>query len=166
MTQSILIQNRKVVPWRTCRPLTLAEINSKPEQDMQDSFDIEIQKKLGDSIKIVPQTPPKPGEDNDFDMSENEEPLLIPEVDPIDATRWPVYEQPLTDMLLQAEVLLPQGEEMKLAKVIALNKDDNGGIIGSYNENPLLNSIIFDMEFPDGEIKEYAVVAIYYLILS
>ena len=29
-------------------------------------------------------------------------------------------------------------------------------VYNSYNENPLLNSIIYDVEFPDGQIKEYA----------
>ena len=28
--------------------------------------------------------------------------------------------------------------------------------MGSYHENPILNSIIYDVEFPDGQVKEYA----------
>ena len=28
--------------------------------------------------------------------------------------------------------------------------------MGKYHENPILNSIIYDVEFPDGHIKEYA----------
>ena len=54
MTQNILLQNGKIVPRRTYRPLTLAEVNSKPEQDMRNAFDNDIKKKLGDSITIVP----------------------------------------------------------------------------------------------------------------
>ena len=155
MTQNVLTQSGKIVPRRTCRPLTLAEQNSKAEQDMRDAFDRDIKKKLGDSVTIVNQTPNKP-ENEDENGDEQEEPPLIHEEDPIDSTGRPVYEQPLTDMLLRAEVLLPQGEEIKSAKVIARSKDDNGNVIGSYNENPLLNSIIYDVEFPDGEIREYA----------
>ena len=45
---------------------------------------------------------------------------------------------------------------MKSTRVIATSKDDKGDIIGSYHENPLLNSIIYDVKFPDGEVKEYA----------
>ena len=40
--------------------------------------------------------------------------------------------------------------------MIGRSKDDNRNVIGAYNENPLLNSIIYDVQFPDGEIKEYA----------
>jgi hypothetical protein len=28
--------------------------------------------------------------------------------------------------------------------------------MGSYDENPVLNSMIYDVAFPDGSIKEYA----------
>ena len=68
-----------------------------------------------------------------------------------------VYEQPFTDMLLKAELLLPQGEDIKAAKVKQRSKDENGYIIGIYHDNPLSNSIIYDVEFPDGQIKEYVV---------
>ena len=33
---------------------------------------------------------------------------------------------------------------------------DNGKVMGSYNDNPILNSIVYDVEFPDGQVKEYA----------
>jgi hypothetical protein len=34
-------------------------------------------------------------------------------------------------------------------------KDIHGELIGSYNSNPLLNLMLYDMEFPDGQIKQY-----------
>ena len=158
MTQNILLQNGKIVPRRTCRPLTRAEWNSEPERKMRDAFDNEIKMKLGDSIQVVEQTVPKPDEEYAMDtlINDEEEPPLIPDDDPIDASGRPVYEQPLTDMLLHAEVLLPQGEEVKSAKVIGRSKDDNGDIIGTYNSNPLLNTLTYDVEFSNGEIKEYS----------
>ena len=42
------------------------------------------------------------------------------------------------------------------AKVIGRSKDADGNIIGNYNDNPFLNTMIYDVEFPDGTIKEYA----------
>ena len=41
-------------------------------------------------------------------------------------------------------------------KVIGQTKDCNGSIIGSYNPNPFLNTLIYDVEFSDGNIKEYS----------
>ena len=36
----------------------------------------------------------------------------------------------------------------------ALNPDDQTN--GSYDENPMLNSIIYEVEFYDGHVKEYS----------
>ena len=55
---------------------------------------------------------------------EDEEPPVIPEDDPVDATGKAVYDQPFSDMLLNVEVLLPQGEEIKAAKYICRSKDN------------------------------------------
>ena len=30
-----------------------------------------------------------------------------------------------------------------------------GEVVSSYNENPFLNTLVYDVQFPDGEIKEY-----------
>ena len=32
----------------------------------------------------------------------------------------------------------------------------NGLIVGKYDDNPCLNSIVYDIEFPDGTVKEYS----------
>jgi hypothetical protein len=42
------------------------------------------------------------------------------------------------------------------AKVIGQAKDGEGKIIGYFHDNPLLNSIVYDVEFPDGAVKQYA----------
>jgi hypothetical protein len=33
----------------------------------------------------------------------------------------------------------------------------DGRTAGPYDDNPMLNSIIYEVEFPDGQVKEYAV---------
>ena len=45
---------------------------------------------------------------------------------------------------------------MQAAKVIRWSVDADGQVIGSFNENPLLNTLVYDVEFPDGAIKKYA----------
>ena len=34
--------------------------------------------------------------------------------------------------------------------------DENGRAIGQFNENPILNTLVYECELPDGTIKEYA----------
>ena len=45
---------------------------------------------------------------------------------------------------------------MQSAKVIGRSKDVDGKIIGDYNNNSILNTMIYDVEFPDGEVQEYS----------
>ena len=43
-----------------------------------------------------------------------------------------------------------------MAKVIQRSLGRDGFILGTYDDNPSLNSIVYDVEFPDGTIREYA----------
>jgi hypothetical protein len=60
----------------------------------------------------------------------------------------------MTDPIINSEVHLPQGEEMKAARVTGRSTDEKGEINGKYNANPILNTLTYDVEFPNGEIKE------------
>ena len=43
-----------------------------------------------------------------------------------------------------------------MANVIYRTIDINENIIGTFDENPVLNSLVYDVEFPDGAVKHYA----------
>ena len=58
--------------------------------------------------------------------------------------------------MIQAELILPQGDKLRLAKVIGIMVGPEGNTVGTFHETPIYNSIIYDVEFPDGEVKEYA----------
>ena len=157
MSQAVLQINGTIVPRQSCRPLTEAEWNSPIEQSMRNQFDNAIKSKYGDSIT----KPPSPSPDDapsilDFTTDEDDEIPPITDEDPLDDSGVPIFERPVNDILINAEILLPQGEEVKSGKVVGRTKDDCGNPIGSYNQNPLLNTIIYDVEFPDGEIREYS----------
>ena len=44
---------------------------------------------------------------------------------------------------------------MKKVKVVGQSKEDNGNIIGTYDSNPMLNTMVYDAKFPDGTIRKY-----------
>ena len=54
-----------------------------------------------------------------------------------------------------AEVLLPQGGEMKQACVISCKHDADGRPNGTWHDNPILNSCLYEVEFPDGSTNTY-----------
>ena len=43
-----------------------------------------------------------------------------------------------------------------MAKVLRCSIDPDGNIIGTFDENPNLNTLIYDVKFPDGAFKQYA----------
>jgi hypothetical protein len=45
---------------------------------------------------------------------------------------------------------------MQLAKVLHQSTDDSGKNIGHFDDNPLLNTLVYDFKFPDRSVKEYA----------
>ena len=43
-----------------------------------------------------------------------------------------------------------------MAKILRQSLDKSGRVIGAFNENPLLNTLVYDCELPDDTKKEYA----------
>ena len=90
------------------------------------------------------------------DDGEKNTPQLIPNTESVYYTGLPVLQQPVTDMLLNNQVYLPQGESMQVAKVVRRILDEYGKLVGTYSDNPMLNTLMYDVEFPDGATKPYA----------
>ena len=157
MTQAVLTIKGSVVPRRTCQPLTIAEINSPVEIEKRKKFDEAIFKIHGDSMSLPsPTSKPEDSHLADFYSNDDVDTTTKHDDDPVDVTGQAVFEKPFNDLLINAEVLLPQGEDLKPAKVKGRSKDIHGDIIGTFDDNPLLNSILYDVEFPDGAVKQYA----------
>jgi hypothetical protein len=62
----------------------------------------------------------------------------------------------LTDVLINAEVLLSKDDSTALARVIRRAVDSNGKVIGEWDSNPILNTLVYECEFNDGTIKKYS----------
>ena len=45
---------------------------------------------------------------------------------------------------------------MKVAKVSRRILDEDGKLVGTYYENPILNTLMYDVEVPDGATNPYA----------
>ena len=50
---------------------------------------------------------------------------------------------------------------MKKVKVVGWSKEDDENIIGNYDSKPMLNTMIYDVDFPGGSIRKYRVNVIY-----
>jgi len=59
------------------------------------------------------------------------------------------------EMLLTEPTLIRDGNAEK-AKIVGRKRDNEGNLMGQYNNNPLLNTRVYLAEFPDGHITEYS----------
>ena len=155
-------QNGQVVPRRTLQRLKPEEISptNVAEANKRAAFDAAIKETLGDSIvKPPPLAPPRMDPTNNFDYDEDDNLAtvnVVPAADAVDSTGRPINQQSVTDLLINAKVLLPQGDSQQMAKVVRRAIDSDGLVIGEFNENPILNSLVYDVEYPDGAVKQYA----------
>jgi hypothetical protein len=60
------------------------------------------------------------------------------------------------DEYLTAQVLLPHGGEAKKATVIGRKRDHDGRPVGRRHANPLLDTRLYEVEFPDGSTEAIA----------
>jgi hypothetical protein len=81
----------------------------------------------------------------------------LPDIEDIlDSTGKVLNQQPMWDKMINADIILQQGDKLQRGKVKRRSIDDNGKTIGTCSDNPIMNSILYEVEFPDGELREYA----------
>ena len=76
--------------------------------------------------------------------------------DPVNTDGTTAYEKPITDRQIHAEMNLPQGEAIYNAKVIGCATDQDGNFMGTFDDNPYSNNMVYDVELLGGEIKDYS----------
>jgi hypothetical protein len=162
MANWILTQKGTVIPRRSIRRLTLDEysVSNEVELAKRTVYNADVRSKLGDSIKLPSKRLPKfvqqDWDAEPYDDYEVEKPLEPFEADLLDAAGRPILMHSLTDVLINAEVLLDHGDSAALARVIRQTVDSDGNVIGLWDSNPILNTLVYECEFNDGTIKEYS----------
>jgi hypothetical protein len=145
----VLTATGDVLPIQTCRKLTEAEKNSPVLKEEMHEFDRYIRKRFGDSRNAPVAVEGHPVGNKDFTYYDDDDDGTseLPEADDIGDL----------DYYLDAEVVLPQnGEHMRAARVIGRSKGPDGSVKGSFNTNPILNTRIYDVMFPDGAVQQYS----------
>eukprot|EP00957_Ditylum_brightwellii_P063583 4826828-Ditylum_brightwellii.AAC.1 len=92
------------------------------------------------------------------EYEDDDEPVRVtPDIeDGVDATRQLLNTMPAYDLLLDAEVSLQLGDNVRVGKVTHCAIGPDGTVTGMYDNNPMMNTMIYDVEFPDGQVREYA----------
>jgi hypothetical protein len=72
----------------------------------------------------------------------------MPELDEVDPETYDAY--------IQAHVQLPVGDQLSLGTVFRRKRDKDGNPVGRHNNNPILDTRVYEVEFSDGQVLEYA----------
>jgi len=144
MSQRILKANKRIVPRTTvCRllPAELAPTNHV-EKERRRKFDEVIKQRYGDVLSL-----PDKLASNFIPYKDDEtEPMQMPsDEDPVDSEERAAGEQSVFDRLIHAEL-------NQYAKVLSRKRDEDGNVISMYDDNPLLNTMLYDVEFADGAV--------------
>ena len=154
MTQWVVVRSGDVIPFASCRPLTEIEKKDPVEKKKRkrEEFDVAIRECHGDSINNIENSKEDiapahvdVGETMEPYEDDDEIPRVIPDAD-----------NDVYDNYVQAELQLPNGERMDRARVIRRHRNAGGNLIGNRNDNPILDTRVYDVEFNDGSIKQYA----------
>jgi hypothetical protein len=157
LTSWILPASCKPIARSTVSPLTEEELRKATVQEEMKLLDTAIEAKIGNKRpasevekefdKLHPEIPEDIflGDQEDEESEEND--ASIREADDFTPESYDKY--------LTAEVMLPNGGELVRAKVTSRKRDVDGNPVGKSHSNPLLDSRLYDVEFPDGSTDSF-----------
>ena len=136
------------------RPLTVDEKHNLVEIKKRETFTILIEKRWGTAM--LPKADAHPDKEWSEYVDEVDIPKEVPEMeDSVDSTGKLIDQQPAYDKLINAEVQFQVENLMLNGKVTKRSVEPDGKQSGNYNDNPILNSLIYEVEFEDGAVREY-----------
>ncbi len=145
LTAKILKMNGVFICRSTLRHLTDEERNSSVHKDMRRKFDESIEHHLGPAALPLDF----PAEDLTPDPTYHDDTnIMDPEYGNAEVTL------EIGDNYLSAELMLPKGSEMVKGHVTARKRDGEGNPVGHANDNPILDTRSYIINFDDGDQTE------------
>lgn len=150
MTAKILKKNGQVVHRSTYRAVTADEMKDPKMQEEMKAFDANIELKLGPGFDHEDMKDDPDIETPTYDPYEDQEnqPHVVPDREDVQEEGYDPY--------THAEVLLPSGDKMLTAKVMRPKRNRDGSMIGKGNVNPILDTRVYEVQFPDGHEAEFS----------
>ena len=163
MCYNVLLSNGEYIARSTVIPIPDEDLNAASLKEQMAKFSEKLHEEIGDHNKAVIKGEIV-SEDNIyhdafFDTTEDDEITWpwekeleeIPLADETDSTLEEL------DQYINANIILPGRDGLEvLAQVAGRKRDHNGKAIGTSNSNPILDTRVYQVKFPDGHIEDYA----------
>jgi hypothetical protein len=142
MTSKILNDKGSTLYRSTFRALTQDKLDSQKEKAIRDKYDKDVECVLGDAFDPADI----PADDTpEHELYEDDEVCKVETVDRDD------YDEDAIDLYLKAEVTLPIAGRMKTGIIERRKRDRDGNLTGKANHNPILDTRLYTVKFPDGK---------------
>ena len=82
--------------------------------------------------------------------------MVLETEDVVNAMGKQLNQNPAYDRNINSEVALQIDNEVKKGKLVRRATGLDGKVTGTYDNNPILNTVLYDVEFPDRPVREYA----------
>ena len=166
LTYKIINDKAEVIVRSTVTTLSEDDLKRVDFQERLKSLDYSIEQKIGNYIKsLVPGATMIGNNSYQNIFINDEDPHPEDTIKPFEDLEIPHADQEqfkealaeeLQDRYIGVKVLLPQSGKTREATVISRKRTHDGkSLIGSHNPNPLLDSRIYTVEFPDGGTGEF-----------
>jgi Reverse transcriptase (RNA-dependent DNA polymerase) len=174
MSYHVLRENGNVIVVDTLRKLTPQEMESGSHERLRHAFEQAIEKRHGPGtteldledmsapVKSEAKGKKKKGTPRQISAitpayevyeDDTESHKRMPEADTLTGE----LDDPDTyDAYVTAQVCMPKDDVLELGTVIKRKRDAEGNLIGGYDDNPALDSRVYEVEFSDGQVLEYS----------
>jgi Reverse transcriptase (RNA-dependent DNA polymerase) len=147
----VLARTGEIVARSTVQHLTADELASPDVKAQLDDFDANVKRRLElgvHDIAIQNPVPERMIDVDEFEIEPFEAEAAQPEADDMDVDAY--------DKFISAQVLMPIGDTLRTGKVLKRKFDGDGNPVGRASSNPLLDTRVYEVEFQDGTVQEYA----------
>ena len=151
MCSYILKANGQLIHRSSVIPLTLAEENSPAVDQRKREYEETLKLKLKDRFEPLSEAGAadetleaityEPIFDDD-DMG-----IILDEADAMDHEAFDKY--------ISAKVQLSRGDQVELGTVKRRKRDQDGKLIGTYNDNPFASTALYEVEFANGDTEAF-----------
>ncbi|MGH3055829.1 MAG: hypothetical protein ACRDL7_12725, partial [Gaiellaceae bacterium] len=118
------------------------------------AYDKQVEEKIGNAFvhddvrDLLQQDNDRSSISDEDDFDSYEIAADMPEADTFDEDTYDKY--------ISAHVLMPKGDQFVTGHVISRKRDGDGNAVGNSNRNPILDSRVYNVQFPDGHVEEYS----------
>ena len=125
------------------RKLNADDLVRESEVKKRTDFTDAIKQRYGESIYLPASIIPNPKDaDKSYDLPFDEVDPKVSESDIVDDEATPIHPMYIAYILMNDELLLPQGWSLRMSKLIRRSVDSDGKVIVNHNGIPVLSTIL------------------------